>query len=285
MHGCSSLCIYAFSSRVFCTPHLSTRVCFPTLQPQSSAGTCARCVFSTPGGGVSAVLCWFPPQLFNLCLAYTSGKAQPAPLAPPTPPKWHKGQGLETEARAWPAPLPTCPRESSRAASAALWSDKAEEAPHILTKECACHREPRASIRIQLPELERPRHSHSPNVCHVGKWEKCNTSTWSIDRSWIGADAFPASEVTQRSKKKIRHLSYTSCTNLRLMPCPTQSRWYINFFSKYLGLHFVYFKAKTLQGLPEWRKTERTSLTVICQEPFHHQFSSRSSSLFCFWAN
>lgn len=68
--------------------------------------------------------------------------------------------------------LPRCPRapgSSARAASAVLSSAKAEEAPRIPTKEQTCQREPRASIRIQLPELERPRHSHSPSVCHVGK--------------------------------------------------------------------------------------------------------------------
>jgi len=65
--------------------------------------------------------------------------------------------------------LPCAPGSSNRAASAVLLTAKAEEAPCILTKERACQRKPRASIRIQLPELERPRHSHSPSVCHVGK--------------------------------------------------------------------------------------------------------------------
>lgn len=109
----------------------------------------------------------------------------------------------EREARAWPAFPPACFtfHMPQGAATELLLSAKAEEAPCILTKECTCQRKPQASIRIQLPELERPRHSHSPSACHVGKWEKCNTSTWSIDRYWIGADVFPAWEVTKRSKK------------------------------------------------------------------------------------
>lgn len=147
----------------------------------------ARSVLSTPGGGISAVLCRFPSQVLKTVPWFMSlERVQPAP------PNWQKGQGAETEQGHGLLHCPPAPGSSSTAASAVLGSAKAEEAPHILTKECACHREPRASIRIQLPELERPRHSHSPSVCHVGKWEKCNTSTWSIDRYWIGADAFPA---------------------------------------------------------------------------------------------
>lgn len=75
----------------------------------------ARSVFSPPGGGVSAVPCWFPPQVFTTVpWLMALERMQPAPLIPPTPENWHKGQGIETEARAWPALLSTCPREQQQ---------------------------------------------------------------------------------------------------------------------------------------------------------------------------
>lgn len=104
----------------------------------------ARCVFRAPGGGVTAVLCWFPPQVFKTAPWLTSQeRVQPAPLAPPTPANWHKGQGLETEARAQPAPLPTCPREQQQSClCSALKCQGIESSSHPHQRVCLSQRAP-----------------------------------------------------------------------------------------------------------------------------------------------
>lgn len=114
-----------------------------------------------------------PAGLSTECaLPYVSGKGA---ACSPNSANFTKVKGERKRGKGM-ACLPSClpdhscaPGSSTRGASAVLLSAKAEEAPRILTKESTCQRKPRASIRIQLPELERPRHSNSPSVCHVGK--------------------------------------------------------------------------------------------------------------------
>lgn len=123
---CARLCadvqifIFMFSTYIYvstCILHCtssestSTRVCFPTSQPWSSAGTCAQ--HSWGRCQCPAVL--IPPQVLKAVPWLMSlERVQPAPLVPPAPANWHKGQEVETEARAWPAPLSTCPREKQQ---------------------------------------------------------------------------------------------------------------------------------------------------------------------------
>lgn len=133
-------------------------------------------VFSTPGRNVRAVLS-SPTSLHRVCtgLHARTGAMQPAPLIPPTQVSCTKGPGRDGKKQGHDLPplcllhSPPAPGNRSRAFSAVLLSAKAGEAPCILTKERTCQRKPQASIRIQLPELEGPRCSRSPSVCHVGK--------------------------------------------------------------------------------------------------------------------
>lgn len=193
------LCYVAFHRGLFShpyTPNTSAGMCQVT---GSRLPDCRVCVQPSCSKRQCRAMTISPAGLSTECaLAYVSGKgAACSPNSTNSSKLTQRSRGRERGKGT--ACLPSCllhcpcaPGSSNRAASAVLLSAKAEEAPCILTKEHTCQRKPRASIRIQLPELERPRHSHSPSVCHVGKWEKCNTSTWSIDRYWIGADVFPA---------------------------------------------------------------------------------------------
>ena len=86
--------------------------------PNTSAGTCVRryvhvfqiaCVQHSWRKHQCCAMLISPAGLSTSVHWLTSlERVQPAPLIPPTLANWHKGQGREREARAWPAFPPAC---------------------------------------------------------------------------------------------------------------------------------------------------------------------------------